>query len=257
MSVWDSYEALAEVRGLTRRDTRLQREKRYLTTKLPDNLSYFTVTIDGVSQEVAIVNSDNLDQKYIYSMPGEDIKHGGMVYWMDCYWLVDEKDANREIYTRAKLLQCNYLLKWVDPDGIIREQWCNVEDGTKYLTGEFEDRNFIVSRGDSRIAITIQRNEFTKRLNRTSRFLVDEAGNGDMMAFTNSKPLKVGRSFYGDDPGVYKFVMQEVNSSEDDNFELGIADYYKYFPHEDEPAVVTHVTPSVETNETTGKKVWL
>ena len=89
------------------------------------------MTIDGVSQEVAIVNSDNLDQKYIYSMPGEDIKHGGMVYWMDCYWLVDEKDANREIYTRAKLLQCNYLLKWVDPDGIIREQWCNVEDGTK------------------------------------------------------------------------------------------------------------------------------
>lgn len=131
MSVWDSYEALAEVRGLTRRDTRLQREKRYLTTKLPDNLSYFTVTIDGVSQEVAIVNSDNLDQKYIYSMPGEDIKHGGMVYWMDCYWLVYEKDANREIYTRAKLLQCNYLLKWVDHDGIIREQWCNVEDGTK------------------------------------------------------------------------------------------------------------------------------
>lgn len=139
MSVWDTYEALAGVRGVTRRDTRLRREKRYLTTRLPDNLSYFSVTIDGANQEVAIINSDNLDEKYIYSMPGENFNQGGMVYWMDCYWLIEEKDANNEIYTRGKLLQCNYLLKWVDESGIIREQWCHVEDGTKYLTGEFED----------------------------------------------------------------------------------------------------------------------
>ena len=256
MSVWDTYEALAGVRGVTRRDTRLRREKRYLTTKLPDNLSYFSVTIDGVNQEVAIINSDNLDEKYIYSMPGENFNQGGMVYWMDCYWLIEEKDANNEIYTRGKLLQCNYLLKWVDESGIIREQWCHVEDGTKYLTGEFEDRQFIVTRGDSRIAITIQRNEFTKKFNRTTRLLIDEVDNGGMMAFTNSKPLKVGRSYY-DEGGIYKFVMQEVNSSEDDNFELGIADYYRYFPHEDEPKVEEYITPGEEISEDTGKKRWL
>lgn len=30
--------------------------------------------------------------------------------------------------------------------------------------------------------------------------------------------------------GVYKFVLQEVTATGDDNFELQIADYYKYFP---------------------------
>lgn len=131
MSVWDSYNSLSEIRGVTKRERALLREQRYISKKLPDNLSYFTVTIDDVSQDVAIINSDNLDEKVIISMPNEDIRHGGLVYWMDCYWMVAEKDANKEVYAKGKLLQCNYLLKWVDSDGVIREQWCNVEDGTK------------------------------------------------------------------------------------------------------------------------------
>ena len=131
MSVWDSYEALTGSRGTTKHDIIMQREKRYLATKVPDNLSYFSVTIDDVPQNVAIINSDNLDQKTIISMPGEDVRHGGLVYWMNCYWIVYEKDANTNVYAKGKLLQCNYLLKWIDKDGVIREQWCNVEDGTK------------------------------------------------------------------------------------------------------------------------------
>ena len=72
-------------------------------------------------------------------MPGETIKHGSLVHWMDQYWLVVEKDYNTTLYTRAKLQQCNYLLRWVSEDAVIHEQWCIVEDGTKYLTGELED----------------------------------------------------------------------------------------------------------------------
>lgn len=104
MSIWDIYEKRMEIRGVTKRDTKLHREGRYLTAKLPDNLSYFDVTIDCIPQRVAIVNSDNLDEKTIFSMPGEDIRHGGTVKWMDHYWIVAEKDANNEVYARGKLL---------------------------------------------------------------------------------------------------------------------------------------------------------
>ena len=126
MSVWADYEYL---NNKTRRDTRLEREKHLLLSKMQHSLSFHHVLIDGESRDVAI--TDNLNTKHIYSLPGEDIPHGGYVEWMDNHWLVTERDANSEIYTKAIMLQCNYLLKWIDDDDVIHEQWCIVEDGTK------------------------------------------------------------------------------------------------------------------------------
>lgn len=131
MSVWDEYQARIDAHGGTRRNTTLLRETRYLNTKMPHTLAYQTVTIDDVETNVAIVRSDNLNEKYIYSMPGEDLPHGGLVYWEENYWLITERDAGNEVYTRGKLVQCNYLLKWVNSSDQIIEQWCIVEDGTK------------------------------------------------------------------------------------------------------------------------------
>ena len=217
-----------------------------LNSRLPDSLSYHTAIIfdpehgfnitseemagAAIEQNVAIINSDNLNEKYIYSMPGEDIQNGSLVHWMDNYWLVTERDANTTVYTRAKLLQCNYLLRWVSDEDLICEQWCVVEDGTKYLTGEYEDRNFVVVRGDSRIAVTIARTKETVKLERTNRFLIDDPEASTLLAYTLSKPLKLGGVF--NNQGVYKFVLQEVNSTVDDNHELRIADYYKHFPRD-------------------------
>lgn len=147
MSVWDTYGRRLDVHGNTKRKAVLKREVRMLNDKLPDSLSYHAATIfdsehgynitseemisAAIEQNVAIINSDNLNEKYIYSMPGEDIENGSLVHWMDNYWLVTERDANTTVYTRAKLLQCNYLLKWVSDEDKICEQWCIVEDGTK------------------------------------------------------------------------------------------------------------------------------
>lgn len=254
MSVWDLYEARLDARGSTRRGTQLLREKRLLLTKLPHSLSYHTVTIDDVEQNVAIINTDNLDTKYIYSLPGEDIRHGGLVFWSDNYWLVTERDANIEVYTRAKMIQCNYLLRWVDSNSEIHEQWCIIEDGTKYLTGEYEDKDFVITRGDSRISMTIAKNEYTAAMRRTNRFLIDDPDSPHMLAYSLTKPLKLGGWFNGN--GVYTFVLQEVNTTDDDNQELRIADYYKHFP--DGPAEIPPELPRPgETpGDTGGKKVW-
>lgn len=260
MSAWDTYRDRIEVHGATVREAAYKQEVRMLTNKLRENLSYFTVTIfdqdhgynitseemqaGAITQNVAVINSDNLNEKYIYTQPGEDIEHGSLVQWMDNYWLVTERDANTNVYTRAKMIQCNYLLKWVTEDKQIVEQWCIVEDGTKYLTGEYEDRNFIVTRGDSRIYVSIAKNVNTTKLTRSNRFLIDDPDSPVMLSYLLTKPLKLG-SFYNE-KGVYKFVMQEVNSTDFDNRELGIADYYKFFPKEgSEPA------------PDPGKKVWI
>ena len=198
MNIWDVYQSRIEAKGGTKRNAKLVRESRFLSTKADENLSRFEVEIDGVLQETFIINTDNLNEKFIYSMPGEDIRHGGLVSWMNNFWLITEKDAANELYTRAKMIQCNYLLRWVGLDHSIHEQWCIVEDGTKYLTGEYEDRDYIVTRGDSRLGLTIARNAETAKFDRDRRFLIDDPDSAHMLAYQLTKPFKLGGVYNGD-----------------------------------------------------------
>lgn len=272
MSVWDIYQGRIQTHGETKYKATFKRESRYIKNKIVDSLSYQDVTVfdqehgynitsnelqtGAYSQNLAIIDSDNLNEKYIYSIPGETIEHGSLIFWMDNYWLVEELDANNTIYCRAKMVQCNYLLKWVSDDDRICEQWCIIEDGTKYLTGEYEDRTFVVTRGDSRIAMTIARNSMTSKFSRKNRFLIDDSASDTMLAYLLTKPLKVGKTYNG--KGVYKFVLQEVNTTDDDNQEFCIADFYKHFPKT--TSVDIGSNPVINTNtvsESTGKKVWL
>lgn len=272
MSVWDVYQDRMNARGVTKHDTQLKREIRTIENRLPDSLSYHQVVIYdtehgyniaseevaacAVSQNVAVINSDNLDEKTIITLPGEDITHGSLVYWMDNYWLVTERDANTTVYTKAKMIQCNYLLRWVSDDDKICEQWCIIEDGTKYLTGEYEDRNFIVTRGDSRISMTLARNSETVKLSRDNRFLIDDENSPHPLAYLLTKPLKLGGVY--NKHGVFKFVLQEVTTTDDDNIELRIADFYKHFPKVTSVDIGEgSVINTDNTSEDTGKKVWL
>ena len=272
MGVWDTYQDRIEAHGVTKRGAALLNEKQRLLNKLPDSLSYQSVTVfdsahgynisteemlaGAITKNVAIINTDNLNEKYICSLPDDDIEHGSLIYWMNNYWLVTERDANITVYTKAKMIQCNYLLKWVSDDNRIIEQWSIVEDGTKYLTGELEDRQFIVTRGDSRLALTIARNNQTVKFTRANRFLIDDTESPLKLAYALTKPFKLGWAF--NDTGVYKFVLQEVNTTDDDNQELGIADFYKHFPKH---TVIDSDTGSVintdNVSDGTGKKVWL
>ena len=132
MTPWSVYESRRSVHGDTLRRTRFIREYGLLTDKAVNSLSFHSAIIDGEERQLSIINSDNLNEKTLLTMPGEDLDCGAIVEWMDNHWLITEKDANNELYTRAKMEQCNYLLKWIDPEEKkIIERWCIVEDGTK------------------------------------------------------------------------------------------------------------------------------
>lgn len=268
MSMWETYKNRINAHGGSKRNASYIREVRFIESKLPANLSYNTVNIypqkygyniesrenseHRILQNVAIINSDNLNEKIICSMPSEDIELGALVYWKDNYWLVSERDANSTIYTKGKLLQCNHLLKWISPDNDIIEQWCVIEDGTKYLTGELEDRNFVVTRGDSRISMQIARNKHTIAFDREYRFLIDDPDSRHKLSYLLTKPLKRGLTY--NSKGTFKFVLQEVTATEDDNHELGIADYYKHFPKN---TGENSTQNNSNTSTSDKRKVWL
>lgn len=262
MSVWDAYEDRVTVHGCSQRQSYLNREKHLIREKMKNSLAYHSVIIDGNKRDVTIDNCDNLNEKFIFALPGEELYIGGIVEWMENMWLITELDANTTVYYKAKMVQCNYLLKWVDNNGQICEQWAVVEDGTKYMTGEIEDRKFIVTKGDARIAIRLPANHNTNMMDRTTRFLIDDTigfgdSNGDALAFGLTKPLKVGHTYNGH--GIYAFVCSECQRTDDDNVELGIADYYKYYNKDgtrkvSEESKGGDVSDIEETNE---RKVWI
>ena len=132
MSAWDDYTNRVNLHGSSTREIAYRQTFDNLCRKLPGSLSYHeNVLIDNIARSAVIIDSDNLDEKTILSLPGEDIDCGADVQWMGNHWLVVEKDANIEMYAKAKLWQCNHLLRWIDDDHIMHEQWCIIEDGTK------------------------------------------------------------------------------------------------------------------------------
>lgn len=256
MSPWDTYRSRINARGGNRRSAALQREVRFLNMNAPSSPSFHQVTINGEQRSLTVIDSDNLAQKTLCTLPGERLPHGGIVEWMNNYWIITELDANSELYSKAIMRQCNYLLKWIADDGNIIERWCIVEDGTKYLTGEYGDRNFIITRGDARVSLTLPKDRYTIRLNRDDRFLIDDYNSPNVLAYRLTKPFKLGGS-YGDD-GVLYFVLQECNTEDTDNLELHIPNYYDHFPREQDPAQIQDVVEATSPRQnTSGKKVWI
>lgn len=262
MSVWGSYDARIKARGADRRDTALKRERRILAARMPSSLTFHTVIIDGREAGVSIISTEDADTKTLCSLPGGDLPHGGYVEWMGCHWLITQRDAGTEVYTKATMRRCNYRLRWISDDGKIIERQCIVEDGTKYLTGEHDSSGFVATRGDTRIFVTLPKDKYTVRLRRANRFLIDDYDSPTVLAYELTKPYKLGGT-YGEG-GVMSFIMQECNTEDSDNFELHIANYYDYFPRKDE----TGDAPPDDEDETdgetdgqsegqSGKRVWI
>lgn len=255
MSVWDIYKIHTGQAALSKRESVLSKEQMYLRRRLPHSLSYHHMVINHEERDAAVISTDNTDIKILCSMPGEDIEHGSLVFWMNNYWLVTEREADNEVYTRCKMRQCNHLLKWINPDGVLIERWCVVEDGTKYLTGEYGDNDYIITKGDSRIGLTIARDQETLKLNRESRFIIDDPDSVTNFAYRLTKPLRLGNSYNG--KGVLIFVLTECNTEDDDNLELGIADYYKVFPKDTAEIVSEPAKETESEDEPVKRKGWI
>jgi hypothetical protein len=82
--------------------------------------------------------------------------------------------------------------------------------------------------GDTRISMLIARDSETVKLTRDRRFIIDDIDSPRPIAYRLTKPFKAGGVF--NERGVMGFVLAEVNTEDDDNFDLHIADYYQYFP---------------------------
>lgn len=247
MDMWEAYSARLAVNGFARRETALTRTQAYINRKLSSSLSYHTVTINNVAQNVSITDTEEMNIKTICTLPGESLVHGGILDWEDNKWLITEVDAHNEVYEKGTIQQCNHLLRWRNSDGIIIEKWSIVEDGTKYLIGEKQED--IMTVGDARIAVTVPKDSDTVNLRRGNRFLIDDIDTDEVLAYQITKPNRLYKIL--NNKGIFRYILKEVNPTANDNFELRVADYYQ-------PPMNTSTDSHPDIyDDDDGKKVWI
>ena len=264
MDGWGVYERYREALGRTKREMWVQHTRDNYRRKMLDSPSCRVVNINGYTQTVCIVHTAEMDQKKIFSLPGEHLEHGGLVDFADNKWLITEMDADNQIYDKGIMQQCNHILRWINKDGVLIEKWCFVADGTKYLIGE-KPRELLTI-GDARIAVTVGKDEDTVELARGLRFLIDDTDSEAVLAYQITKPNKMFNVFNG--KGVFRFILNEVQLTADDNKELRIADYTKWHPpveldsdHRDSDYTVAEIVSAAiaeaDTPPDDDKEVWL
>jgi len=247
MGAWDNYDVMHNTFGNNLRDMWVGHTRENVARMFMDSPSCRTVKINGIAQDVVIVrkNKTEMDQKIIMSIPGEHLEHGGIVDFANNKWLITMLDADNQIYDRGIMQQCNHILRWIGKDGQLKQKWCFVADGTKYLIGERSEE--IMTVGDARIAVTVGKDEDTVELARGLRFLIDDTDSEACLAYQITKPNKMFNVYNG--KGVFRFIMTEVNLEDGDNKVLRIANYADWHPpvktdgdHVDSNLSIAHIT---------------
>lgn len=221
-SIWDTYRDRMTVVGQTKHDMLVNHTKAGIRRRLLDSPSCRRVLVNGEEQTLSITRHAQDGYKKVAAMPGEHLVHGGLVDFANNKWLIIEVDPDDQVYQRGVMRRCNHILRWVSQKtGEIREKWCVVEDGTKYLIGE-RTKEFLTI-GDGRVAVTIAKDPETVELCRGLRFLIDDEDSDFVTAYQITKTNKLYNVYNGE--GVFRFILNEVQLTKDDNTELRIADY--------------------------------
>lgn len=264
MGAWDAYEELMNAVGVTKREMWVRHTKESVARRILDSPASKVTLINGVEQIITVSHTQDMETKRICAMPGEKLPHGGIVDYEECKWLITELDPDNEVYERGMMTRCNHILRWISKDGKLKEKWCIVEDGTKYLIGE--KRTQLYSIGEARIAVTVGKDEDTIELSRGMRFLIDDTDTDDVLAYEISKPNRLFNVYNGN--GVFRFILTETNLEDADNVTLRIANYTDWKPktetdsdHKDsnEPieSIVDAAIKEAEKKPDDEKETWL
>lgn len=192
------------------------------------------VLVNEIPMQLMIIKDTdgNTYKKKIKSRHEDIIKLGDYVKWNNQIWMITLLDSDDKAWNRGYMYLCEILLRWQDDNGNIIERWGYSEDYTKYSMGE--SGNSTITVGDYQYGITLPVDEYTKKLTRENRFVVDFEGNypPDTYRLTGKKGF-ISDYRYFDKGGVFTITLsyEQFNKVTDklvkleNNTEVWICDY--------------------------------
>jgi hypothetical protein len=213
-SVWDIYQRRLNKNGTTQRDRTIINAQRLIAKDFSDSPSYKSVTINGIDRDVQIIEEHALrsdsNKKRILCKPDESISIGDLVVWNTISWLCTDTEDNIAFYERGVIEKCNNNLKYIDSAGGLITIPCVVTD--RILMGQTENDYYILP--DNKIMVMVADDEDSEEIVVDKRFLL------------NDNAYKVESIDNITKPGLNILKMSFDAITQNDNKDLGVADYY-------------------------------
>ena len=239
------YKRIAHAKGETEKSQMLSDAQASFNDYLNSTLTATDVTIGDSTYKVSVQdvneqnNKDLRDDKFLICSVDTPVNVGDLVYWIEkdkTYIVTLGEDMTVNSHKRFKMYPCNYTLKWVDKvNNEIKESLCVVEDATMYTDGVREEN--VISYADQMVRVVLPTIAESPRFKMERRFFIDDG----FYKITSINRLT---------KGVSRLMLVSTLKSENDNEELGIADYYDLKEEEETP--VTSVNLNL-----VGSKYWL
>ena len=217
-----------------KREKELVKVNRNANKHFDDTFDTQDVLVNEIPMQLMIIKDTdgNTYKKKIKSRHKDIIKLGDYVKWNNQIWMITLLDSDDKAWNRGYMYLCEILLRWQDDNGNIIERWGYSEDYIKYSMGE--SGNSTITVGDYQYGITLPVDEYTKKLTRKNRFVVDFEGNypPDTYRLTGKKGF-ISDYRYFDKGGVFTITLsyEQFNKVTDklvkleNNTEVWICDY--------------------------------
>lgn len=153
----------------------IDRMKNHIDKSFAKSPSYFEVEVNGESQGVHII--EGLEgNNFLLTKPDERVKVGDIVLWKEDFYLCIFTRNNSTVQVKAEIQKCNEMLKWRDPEGVVWETPCIVEDKTSVYSDGLSKTKYL-SVGTDQVSILVQSNSMTDRLPVDKRFIFSHDSN--------------------------------------------------------------------------------
>lgn len=188
---------------------------RFLHSNFHNSPSFFEVTINSSPTPIGVTIVDDSkvkEQKEIVAFEYE-LKNGDIVDWLNEKWITILTDNMGDgLYYRSVMRRCVGQLKWLDNEGVIQSAYFTFKSDPATNFGVEDGR--IISVGNERRTLIVDRNSTTAKFKKGNRFIFD----GRAWRISALDTISVS------DISIITVDEDEINSA-DDSLELGIANY--------------------------------
>lgn len=97
---------------------------------------------------------------------------GQYIKYKDRFWLIENLVDDNQIYEKAILTICNWLMTWINASGIIVQRWAHIDSASQYNNGE-TDKKFYFIRSDQ-LMVYLPDDPESLMLDSGKRFVIDK-----------------------------------------------------------------------------------
>jgi len=239
MGQYDLFRVISQS-YLTTKERDVNQIKYDILFDFDDSPSFDSVLINNISKGVHIIDENaitkNLNKKRLLCKSDENIAVGDQVYWGNNYWICTNIDSDNAVQVKGIIEKTNNTLKFYK-NHILFQVPCIVNKGNINM----DENKFISIAADEYILVCPNASD-SSNIDLNTRFIL-----------TGSAYKVVGIDNISN-VGLLNIRVKEDVVVEDDNVELGIANYYSNQIIVDTSTADITITP-LDTNIKVGKSV--